>query len=131
MTVKIKKSRLIYLGLFILLFVCELLIARFYFSDFVRSYLGDVLVVILLWSFVRIFVPEKIRLLPLWVFFFACLIETGQYFNYTELLGVSDNPLLCTLMGTSFAWGDILSYLAGCTVCGIVEIVRYKRNNSI
>lgn len=131
MTVKIKKNRLIYLGLFILLFVCELLIARFYFSDFVRSYLGDVLVVILLWSFVRIFVPEKIRLLPLWVFIFACLIETGQYFNYTELLGVSEYPLLCTLMGTSFAWGDILSYLAGCTVCGIVEIVRYKRNNSI
>jgi len=32
---------------------------------------------------------------------------------------------------TSFAWGDILSYLAGCTVCGIVEIVRYKMNNSI
>ncbi|HAS38145.1 MAG TPA: DUF2809 domain-containing protein [Ruminococcaceae bacterium] len=131
MTVKIKKSRLIYLGLFILLFVCELLIAKFYFSDFVRSYLGDVLVVILLWSFVRIFIPDKIALLPLWVFIFACLIETGQYFNYTELLGVSDNPLLCTLMGTSFAWGDILSYLAGCAVCGIVEIGRYKRNNSI
>lgn len=97
MTVKIKKNRLIYLGIFVLLFICELLIARFYFSDFVRSYLGDVLVVILLWSLVRIFVPEKIRLLPLWVFIFACLIETGQYFNYTELLGVSEYPLLCTL----------------------------------
>lgn len=128
MTVKIKKNRLIYLGIFVLLFICELLIARFYFSDFVRSYLGDVLVVILLWSLVRIFVPEKIRLLPLWVFIFASLIETGQYFNYTELLGVSEYPLLCTLMGTSFAWGDILSYLAGCILCGAVEVVRYKRN---
>lgn len=128
MTVKIKKNRLIYLGIFVLLFICELLIARFYFSDFVRSYLGDVLVVILLWSLVRIFVPEKIRLLPLWVFIFASLIETGQYFNYTELLGVSEYPLLCTLMGTSFAWGDILSYLVGCIFCGAVEAVRYKRN---
>lgn len=126
MTVKIKKNSLIYLGIFVLLFICEILIARFYFSDFVRSYLGDVFVVILLWSFVRILVPEKIRLLPLWVFIFACLIETGQYFNYTELLGVSKYPLLCTLMGTSFAWGDILSYLAGCAVCGILEIIRHK-----
>ena len=46
MTFKIKNNRLIYLGIFVLLFICELLIARFYFSDFVRSYLGDVLVVI-------------------------------------------------------------------------------------
>ncbi|HAX83353.1 MAG TPA: DUF2809 domain-containing protein [Ruminococcaceae bacterium] len=126
MKIKLRMSRLIYLGLFILLFISELLIAKFYFSDFVRAYLGDVLVVILLWSFVRIFFPDKIRLLPLWVFIFACLIETGQYFNYTELLGVSDYPLLCTLMGTSFAWGDILSYLAGCAVCGILEIIRHK-----
>ena len=128
MTVKIKNNRLIYLVIFVLLFICELLIARFYFSDFVRSYLGDVFVVILLWSFVRIFVPEKIRLLPLWVFIFACLIETGQSFNYTELLGVNEYPLLCTLMGTSFAWGDIFSYLAGSIFCGAVEVVRYKRN---
>lgn len=127
MKIKSKKSRLIYLGLFVFLFICELLIAKFYFSDFVRAYFGDVLVVILLWSFVRIFIPDKIRLLPLWVFIFACLIETGQYFNYTELLGVSDYPLLCTLMGTSFAWGDILSYLVGCAVCGAVEVVRYKK----
>lgn len=127
MTVKIKKSRLIYFGLFAFLFICEVLIAKFYFSDFVRAYFGDVLVVILLWSFIRLFIPDKIRLLPLWVFIFACLIETGQYFNYTELLGVSDNPILCTLMGTSFSWGDILSYLAGGIICEAFEIVKYKK----
>lgn len=31
MTVKIKNNRLIYLGIFVLLFICELLIARFFF----------------------------------------------------------------------------------------------------
>lgn len=129
MTIKIKKSRLIYFGLFVFLFMCEVLIAKFYFSDFVRAYFGDVLVVILLWSFVRIFIPDKIRLLPLWVFIFACLIETGQYFNYTELLGVSDNPILCTLMGTSFAWGDILSYFVGCVICGLTEFFKCVKHN--
>lgn len=121
MNKKLIKSRLFFLGIFLFLFICEILIAKFYFSDFVRAYFGDVLVVILLYSFVRIFIPDRIKFLPLWVFLFACAIETGQYFNYTEILGVSNNPLLCTLMGTSFAWGDIISYAAGSLVCGIVE----------
>lgn len=129
MTIRIKKSRLIYFGFFVLLFLCELMIAKFYFSDFIRAYFGDVLVVILLWCFVRMFFPEKIKLLPLWVFVFACLIEIGQYFNYTELLGVSDNPILCTLMGTSFAWGDILSYFVGCCICGLIEFFKSVKQN--
>ena len=124
MTIRLQKSRLYYLGLFILLFICEVLIAKFYFTDFIRAYVGDVLVVILLWSFVRFIFPNKIKLLPLWVLLFACAVEIGQYFNYTELLGVSDNPLLCTLMGTSFAWGDIASYAVGSAVCAAAEIVH-------
>lgn len=130
MNKKLIKSRLFFLGIFLFLFICEILIAKFYFSDFVRAYFGDVLVVILLYSFVRIFIPDRIKLLPLWVFLFACAIETGQYFNYTELLGVSNNPLLCTLMGTSFAWGDIISYAAGGLICGVIEFIKSKFNGN-
>lgn len=130
MTIKISKARLCYFALFIFLFISEVLIARFYFTDFIRAYVGDVLVVILLWSFVRIFIPNKIKLLPLWVLLFACAVEIGQYFNYTELLGVSDNPLLCTLMGTSFAWGDIASYIVGSAVCAVAEIINHKKKSA-
>ena len=53
------------------LLVIEVLIALFVHDNFVRPYIGDVLVVIVIYTFVRIFIPEKCRLLPLWIFVFA------------------------------------------------------------
>mgnify|MGYP007098934199 FL=1 len=62
------KVRLIYLLLFLALLATEVLIALFVHDDFVRPYLGDVLVVPVIFFLLRAAFPERIKLLPLYIF---------------------------------------------------------------
>ena len=119
-------QRLKYIILTILLILVEVLIALFVHDRIVRPYGGDIIVVIVVYCFVRIFIPEKCRWLPLGVFVFACGIELLQKMNLVELLGVADNPFLRTLFGSVFDIKDVLCYLAGCILLGVLEIWRYR-----
>ena len=116
-----RKKRLYWFLCTLILFVIELLIALFVHDSFVRPYVGDMLVVILIYCFVRIFIPEKFKLLPLAVFLFALATEILQYFDLVSILGVKDNIVLSTIIGTSFDPKDVLCYAAGCIVLGIYE----------
>ena len=127
MKTKTLKRRLLFLALFIFLFVIEVLIALFFHDDFVRPYVGDMIVTILVWSFARIVFPKKLKLMSLYVMIFATLIEVGQYFNYVELLGVQNNPVLVTIMGTSFAWADIACYAVGCVVAAVADLFLFRK----
>lgn len=117
------KKRLLWFSAFLILLATEVCIALYCHDNFVRPYVGDVLVVILLYCLARAFVPDRIALLPLWIFIFACLVEVSQYFNYVELLGFSDNPVISTAMGTSFAFEDIVCYFVGCALCAAGQII--------
>ena len=72
--------------LFLALLATEVLIALFVHDDFVRPYLGDVLVVPVIFYLLRAAFPERIKLLPLYIFLFAAAVEVGQYFNIVKLL---------------------------------------------
>lgn len=109
-----KKARIPYGIAFIFLLLTEILIGLYVNDNFVRPYIGDVLVTVLLCCLVRTVFPKGIQGLPVYVFLFATLVEVAQYFEIVKLLGVEDKPLLCTIMGTSFSWIDILCYGAGC-----------------
>lgn len=126
---KSKNTRIrIYNGIgFACLLVAEVLIALFVRDAFVRPYGGDILVTILLCCFVRIFLPNKIKLLPLWVFLFSVAVEIGQYINMVDLIGLGHIPFFRVLMGTSFSFLDILCYGAGCLVFIPWDIFVKKR----
>ncbi len=115
------KKRVIYIVLTILLLMVEVMIALFVHDRIVRPYIGDMLVVVVIYTFIRIWIPDALRLLPLYVFLFATGVEILQYFNLVELLGVSDNRFLRILLGTSFDWKDILCYAAGAVLVWAVE----------
>ena len=121
------RKRLPYLIATLALLVIEVFIGLFVHDGFVRPFIGDVLVVILIYTFIRIFIPEKIRLLPLYVFIFAALVEILQYFRIVEVLGLQDNRFMSTIIGTSFDIRDILCYFVGCMFCGIWEYLRYRK----
>ncbi len=108
----------------IILFIIEVLIALFVHDAFIRPYVGDILVVVLLYTFVRIFIPEKCRLLPLYIFLFAALVEVLQYYKIVELLGLQNNRFLAVLIGTVFDIKDIICYAVGCVILGIIQITR-------
>lgn len=120
------KRRLLYLLLFVLLMAVEAFIAVFVHDSFVRPYLGDVLAVICLYCFVRIFVPENAVLLPLYVFLFAALVECSQLFHLAKLFGLR-NRIFQIILGSSFDVIDILCYLAGCVLLAGWEIWQHKR----
>lgn len=121
------KKRILYSIAFVLLVFVEVIIALFVHDNIIRPYGGDAIVVIVLYCFVRIFVPEKLKLLPFYIFLFAVAVEIGQYFEYVKLLGLQDNKFMRVLLGTSFSWYDILSYAIGCTILACFEIYKYKK----
>ncbi len=115
------KARLWYLGAFIILLAVEVIIALFVRDKFIRPYGGDILVTVLLCCFVRVFFPKKIKLLPLWVFLFAVLVETAQYINIVDILGLAHIQFFRVLVGTSFSFIDILCYGIGCLIFWLAE----------
>lgn len=110
------RKRVIYFGVFLILLTTETLIALFVHDRFVRPYVGDVLVVMVLYFLVRVFVPEGCRWLPWIIFAFAVGVEFLQYLNLVELLGLSDNRFMRIVLGSVFDFKDIVCYGVGCVV---------------
>ncbi|ERK30562.1 DUF2809 domain-containing protein [Clostridium intestinale] len=107
-------SKIKYLVAFIIFFITEVLIAVYVHDDFIRPYVGDILVVILLYCFIKIFVPYKVKLMPLYIFIFSAFVEILQYFKLVEVLGLQDNRFARIVIGSVFDWKDILCYGVGC-----------------
>jgi predicted neutral ceramidase superfamily lipid hydrolase len=114
------KQRIRYFIAFIVLMVIEVLIALFVHDAFVRPYIGDVLVVMVLYVAARILIPVGFRILPLYVFVFAGIVEFLQYFNLVQVLGI-ENRFLRVVIGSVFDVKDLLSYGIGCILLGIYE----------
>lgn len=116
------KFNLKYLIIAIVLFLIEVLIAtKLKDFFFIRAYLGDVFVVMLIYYFVLAFIDFNKTKLIIRIFIFSCLIEFAQYFHFAEILGFKDNQLMMIVLGNSFSWIDILCYGAGCLLLYMSE----------
>ena len=122
------KTRLHYLISTVLLIIVEVLIALFVHDSFIRPFIGDVIVVIVVYTFIRIFIPKKWKMLPLGVFIFATGVEVLQLFHFADLLGFENNRFMQILLGSVFDFKDILCYAAGCLLLGIHEFGVRKLN---
>lgn len=115
-----------YFLLTILLFLTEVLIATAGKNLFIlRAYIGDVLVVMLIYTFILSFVKvqNKEKLL-IYIFLFSVIVETAQYFKVADLLGFKAGSIPHIVIGNSFSWIDILCYGLGCIV---IKIINYFR----
>jgi hypothetical protein len=113
-----------YLVLALLLFGVEVLIAtRFARSGFVRGSMGDVLVVVPVFCLVQaVHVFERVRAAA-GVFLFASLVEFSQALHLARWLGLRPGSVLRIVLGDTFQWGDLLCYLAGCTLAVGLDLV--------
>ncbi|MDG2074375.1 MAG: DUF2809 domain-containing protein [Polaribacter sp.] len=100
----------------VLLFVIELVIATYVHDQFIRPFVGDVLVVMLLFSFVRIFYKGNARNLGFGVLLFAFAIEISQYVELIKILGIEQHKIATIILGTTFNWIDIAAYILGAIV---------------
>jgi hypothetical protein len=118
-----------YFGLAILIFFIEVLIALFVHDSFVRPYLGDVLVVILIYCFLKSFLKLPVLTVALFVLLFSFTMEFLQFLNIVEKLHLEKSKIARTVIGTSFSWIDLLTYIMGIAIVIIIE--KYWLKNEI
>lgn len=114
----------IYFLIFLMLLWFEVLIALFMHGNFVRIYVGDFLVVILIYCFIRSFIDIGIFPSVLATLLFAYAVEWAQYFSVVNRLGLQDNKIATTLIGNAFEWQDLLAYTLGGLIVLLIEYAR-------
>jgi hypothetical protein len=114
-----------YFGLSVLTFLIEVVIALFVKDSFVRPYVGDVLVVMLMYCFIRSFFNLNSIRTALFVLIFSFIIEFLQYMNIIEMLGLRKSALARTVLGTTFVWYDLVAYTIGVLIILIIENQRH------
>jgi DMSO/TMAO reductase YedYZ heme-binding membrane subunit len=95
------------------LFLVELGIALFVDDNFVRPYLGDVLVIPLVYCFVATWFELAPLRLGLGVLAFAFGVEFAQYFQIVFRLGLAHNTIARTVIGTAYSPLDFVAYTVG------------------
>ncbi|MCC8028003.1 MAG: DUF2809 domain-containing protein [Clostridium sp.] len=119
-----------YTAAFLLLLLIEIMIGIYVHDAFIRPYLGDVLVVLLIYFFVRIFIPDGIKQMPFYIFLFAVAVELLQYFQLAGRLGIGRHTLLGIILGSVFDIKDIVCYSVGCALIMTAEKIKGGRRQA-
>ena len=104
-----------------LLFITEVLIALYVKDNFVRPYLGDVLVVLLMYYFFRAFFKVKVVPTAIGILLFSFFIEGLQYFDFVNVIGVGHIDFFRIVIGNSFSWADMICYFVGFLIILLLE----------
>jgi len=107
---------------FLFLFGVEVLIAMFLNSGFIRHTVGDFLVTILVYCFLRSFIQTKPLYIALITLAIAYTTECLQLTNFLEIIGLGDNKLAKIVFGTSFSVQDLVAYTLGVLLIWWVDI---------
>ncbi|TWR27605.1 DUF2809 domain-containing protein [Mucilaginibacter pallidiroseus] len=99
----------------------EIIIALNVHDNFIRPFGGDVLVVILLYCLLKGFVNFSNYKAALVVLLFAFSIEIAQCFHIVDVLGLGRYTIARVIIGTTFAWTDLLAYMLGIIIVLITE----------
>lgn len=123
-------KRLIYGISSLLLLGIEILIGLFA-HGWIRSYLGDVLVVILIYTIIRTITPDKPGkwfILPTAILVFSFIVEFLQLWGFCDRFSI-ENKLLRIIIGTGFSYIDLICYAIGIIPCCLVELIRDRKQN--
>lgn len=119
-----------YLIFAIIIFFIEVLIALYIHDKIIRPHIGDFLVVILIYCFVRGIFNLDVVKAAISTLIFSYIVEFMQYLHIVEILGLEKNRFASVIIGNSFTWLDLLSYTLGILFVLLLErkIVLKKKN---
>lgn len=117
----IKNKRLIYFVLFLILLFVEVAIAKFLKGGLIRHYFGDVLIIPLLYCFIRSIFKNSTEKSALYLFAVGVIAEMMQYFDIIKVLGLENNKILSVMIGRTFDIKDIICYLIGAILILVFE----------
>ncbi len=99
--------------IFTALFLTEVMIAIYVHDAIIRPFIGDFLAVIALYFLLKSFLKFSNLSLAISSLLFAYFLEILQYFDFLTYSGLKNYKIIAIVLGTSFAWGDILAYTLG------------------
>ena len=112
------------------LFLVEVGIALFIHDRLIRPFVGDLLVVILIFTVIRTFIKTSNVRLACGILIFAFAIEIGQYFNLVSRLGLQPYKLARIMIGTTFDLHDLLAYTTGILLILIINSLENRRGSA-
>ena len=108
-TMKVSRRYVIW---FFSLLGLEIAIAAFHFHPFIRGFVGDMLIVPLLYVFLRALFYNLKRQTAIYALLFAYLIEAAQWIQLPRSLGLKGTLIDLTL-GNTFDPMDLIAYTLG------------------
>lgn len=119
---KLKRARRsLYVTGFFLLFSIELVIAVFIKDGFVRPYLGDFLVVIMIYCFLMAITNFAVIRSLVVVLIFSFALEFFQMLNIVKIMQYQPPNWVMVVLGSSFSVWDLLAYSLGLAAVGLLE----------
>lgn len=110
-----------YFSIAISLFIVEVFIVK-YVEGWIRSYLGDVFVVIIIYSAIMSVTRLNKCAVIVGTLLFAVVIEIGQYFKFADMLGFEKGSVAYIVLGNTFSIEDLLCYSLGCFIVYVIDI---------
>lgn len=120
-------DRMRYVLAAVILFAIEVLIALFVTDGFVRGYVGDVLVLMLVYAALRAITRMGVAGALALTIGVALAVEIAQAFGLLRALGLADNRVAAIVFGGVFDVLDIAAYLAGGALVVIAEMTLRRR----
>lgn len=106
------------------LFLVLVYIALFVNDQFIRPFLGDVLVVGWMYLFLKSFIKLQRYKLAHAVLFFSYSVEVAQFFDLVTILGLQHIKAARIIIGSTFDWLDLLAYTIGWFSIILIEYYR-------
>ena len=121
-----KSKRVKYFIGFIIVFLIEVFIAVYVHDNFIRPYIGDILIIICIYLFAKTIFLNKLKHLSLYVLILAIVVEVMQYFNLANLIA-NNNRVMKIILGSTFDIKDIICYVIGYIIIVLTEkMIRRK-----
>ncbi|MCX7711014.1 MAG: DUF2809 domain-containing protein [Clostridia bacterium] len=121
------KRRLLYLLLSVLCFIaCVLIVIFFSQNPFVRGFTGDILVILLIYFFVKIFHDFHPAKLATYTLVFAFTTEFLQYLRLIRYLGLEQNLVARIVIGSVFDPLDLIAYAIGTVLVYLIDVLLIR-----
>lgn len=124
-----KRSRIFYFGIIILVIVLGLLSRRI---SGIPLFLGDILWAVMMFFIIRfLFIESSVRLVALVSLVLCYLVEISQLYQADWINAIRHTLPGRLILGQGFLWTDLLAYTAGIIVAVLSEAFLSKKSGLV
>ncbi len=120
-----------YAAISIALFCVEILIWWVFNDTFIRPFVGDLLIVILMYTSLKTVLKSSPKKILAGVLVFAFLVEGAQYIHLIDKLNWSGYSVPNIILGNTFDRFDLLAYLLGGGITYYMDISSTNKERAI